>query len=99
MLPATPRVFLETIRSFKSRKGSEKYSSSVDGPIELAESWGIDTSAWDRTWSSLSGGEAQRITLSLAVGIPGAEILLLDGKNTLGFLYNTHQSSRTYFCP
>ena len=47
--------------------------------VELAESWGVDSSAWDRAWSSLSGGEAQRISLSLAVGIPGAEILLLDG--------------------
>lgn len=78
MLPSTPRVFLDNVRSFKSRKGTEKYSSSVDGPIELAESWGIDASAWDRPWSSLSGGEAQRIVLALAVGIPGAEILLLD---------------------
>jgi ABC-type transport system involved in cytochrome bd biosynthesis fused ATPase/permease subunit len=31
------------------------------------------------TGSSLSGGEVQRVALALAVGIPGAEILLLDG--------------------
>lgn len=27
----------------------------------------------------MSGGEVQRVTLALAVGIPGPEILLLDG--------------------
>ncbi|KAG8816923.1 hypothetical protein FRC17_000136 [Serendipita sp. 399] len=78
LLPSTPRRFLETILSFQTRKSNEKYSSSVDGPIELAENWGVDSTAWDRPWSSLSGGEAQRINLALAVGLPGAEILLLD---------------------
>ena len=95
ILPGTPQRFLETVLSFKSRKGTEKYSSTVDGPVELAERWGIDNTCWDRpcssvlyalerfiyryTGSSLSGGEVQRIALALAVGIPGAEILLLDG--------------------
>ncbi|KAG8808709.1 hypothetical protein FRC17_003820 [Serendipita sp. 399] len=78
LLPSTPRRFLETILSFQTRKSNEKYSSSVDGPIELAENWGVDSTAWDRPWSSLSGGEAQRVNLALAVGLPGAEILLLD---------------------
>ncbi|KAG8839175.1 hypothetical protein FRB91_007158 [Serendipita sp. 411] len=78
LLPYTPRHFLETVLSFKSRKSDEKHSSNVDGPVELAENWGVEASAWDRTWSSLSGGEAQRINLALAVGLPGPEILLLD---------------------
>lgn len=72
---------------FKSRKGTEKHSSRMDGPVELAESWGVDSSAWDRNWSSLSGGEAQRVTLAMAVGMPGAEILLLDGMSLFIDLY------------
>lgn len=78
LLSGTPRTFLQTVLSFKSRSGMEKYTSSVDGPIELAETWGVDSSVWDRAWSSLSGGEAQRVALALAVGLPTAEILLLD---------------------
>lgn len=78
MLPSTPRAFLTTIMTFKSRQGIEEHSSKTDGPIELAESWGVDSATWDRNWSSLSGGEAQRVSLAMAVGIPGAEVLLLD---------------------
>ena len=33
-----------------------------------------------QTWSTLSGGEAQRIALAIAVGIGGAEVVLLDGR-------------------
>lgn len=33
---------------------------------------------WTRDWATLSGGEGQRIALAIAVGIGGAEIILLD---------------------
>lgn len=49
-------------------------------PIELADSWGVEEELWDRNWSTLSGGEMQRIALAIAVGMKTAEILLLDGK-------------------
>lgn len=48
--------------------------------IELAESWHIHEEVWDRPWSSISGGEAQRCALAVACGFPDTEILLLDGK-------------------
>jgi len=35
---------------------------------------------WAREWSTLSGGEGQRIALAIAVGIGGAEVVLLDGE-------------------
>jgi alpha-D-ribose 1-methylphosphonate 5-triphosphate synthase subunit PhnL len=41
--------------------------------------WGIEKVLWDRAWADLSGGEAQRINLAIAVGLDVAEILLLDG--------------------
>jgi len=53
---------------------------AMHGPIRVAEQWGVDEELWDRPWGSLSGGESQRIALAVAVGIPGAEVLLLDGK-------------------
>jgi ABC-type Mn2+/Zn2+ transport system ATPase subunit len=35
---------------------------------------------WDREWATLSGGEGQRIALAIAAGLPGAEVILLDGE-------------------
>lgn len=47
--------------------------------MQVAEEWGIDEELWDRPWTSLSGGESQRIALAVAIGLPGSEVLLLDG--------------------
>ncbi len=49
--------------------------------LDVAEAWGVDRELWDRTWANLSGGEAQRIALAIAVGLGTAEVLLLDGKS------------------
>ncbi|KAI0636771.1 P-loop containing nucleoside triphosphate hydrolase protein [Trametes polyzona] len=46
--------------------------------LAVAESWGIERELWDRAWANLSGGEAQRIVLAIAVGLDTAEVLLLD---------------------
>lgn len=46
----------------------------------MSKEWGIEEELWDRNWSELSGGEAQRIALATGVGLKNAEILLLDGK-------------------
>ncbi|OAX44680.1 P-loop containing nucleoside triphosphate hydrolase protein [Rhizopogon vinicolor AM-OR11-026] len=77
LLPGTPRDFLGAITSFKSRKSSSK-DAAVNYPLEVAEAWGIDNELWDRSWTSLSGGESQRIALATAVGLNTAEVLLLD---------------------
>jgi len=47
--------------------------------MDVAEQWGFSEELWDRSWSNLSGGESQRIALAIAVGLNGAEVLLLDG--------------------
>lgn len=80
MLPGTPREFLETVLNFKSRSKLQLHQSASDGPVEISEQWGIPEEEWDRAWSSLSGGEAQRIVLALGLGLPGVEVLLLDGE-------------------
>ncbi|RDX56557.1 P-loop containing nucleoside triphosphate hydrolase protein [Lentinus brumalis] len=94
MLPGTPRDFLRTVYTFgvhKSSSASSKAASAVSDALrssepdlsrheafEIAEFWGIDRELWDRSWTNLSGGEAQRIVLAIAVGIASAEVLLLD---------------------
>lgn len=47
--------------------------------MDLAERWGCARDLWDRPWGSLSGGEAQRLSLAIPYGLNCAEVLLLDG--------------------
>ncbi|KAI0362349.1 P-loop containing nucleoside triphosphate hydrolase protein [Trametes cingulata] len=60
--------------------GLRPIESDISGheAFEVAESWGIQKELWDRSWANLSGGEAQRIVLAIAVGLDTAEVLLLD---------------------
>lgn len=80
LLSGTPRDFLKTVTSFRSRSPKVVYKSDSDitYPIEVANAWGIDEELWDRNWSNLSGGESQRIALAIAIGLNTAEVLLLD---------------------
>jgi len=88
LLPGTPRDFLNTISKFNSRnprsgvlqkKGTDHPAvPDLKAPAEVASAWGIEEELWDRNWSNLSGGESQRISLAIAVGLQNAEILLLD---------------------
>jgi len=84
LLPGTPRDFLTVVLSFNSRSKSVKSEHNpisiinMERPIEVAKAWGIDEELWDRNWPNLSGGEAQRVAMAIAVGLNAAEILLLD---------------------
>jgi ABC-type iron transport system FetAB ATPase subunit len=84
LLPGSPRDFLDTIHRFKSRQNpdgtAEIKADHVESSGGIAENWGIEAELWDRPWVSLSGGEAQRMALAIAVGIEGTEVLLLDGE-------------------
>jgi ABC-type dipeptide/oligopeptide/nickel transport system ATPase subunit len=39
----------------------------------------MDAALWRREWATLSGGEAQRMGLAVAVSLGDAEVILLDG--------------------
>ncbi|KAG8935682.1 hypothetical protein FRC02_006958 [Tulasnella sp. 418] len=75
LLPSTPRVFVNNIAQYSSRKDS---NTNEQAAIELGEKWSLNSEVWDRPWSSLSGGEAQRCALSIACTLANTEILLLD---------------------
>lgn len=64
-------------------------SESID-PLELAAEWGIEKTMWKREWGTLSGGEGQRIALAVAVGVGGAEVVLLDGGSNFLFSNGYH---------
>lgn len=86
LLPDTPRAFLTAVESFSARKSKEKHPASVSHPIELATAWNLPEEVWDRPWSTLSGGEAQRVALATAIGMGTAEVLLLDGEENHLFM-------------
>ncbi|KAF9005660.1 P-loop containing nucleoside triphosphate hydrolase protein [Cyathus striatus] len=84
LLPGSPRDFLNSVCSLGARKAlgknKEEYSigATFQRATETSQAWGIDAELWQREWSNLSGGEAQRIVLAAAVALGTAEVLLLD---------------------
>ena len=82
LLPGTPRDLIETMCTFHARLTPERFSGDslhLHRAMDLAERWGIAKELWDRPWGSLSGGEAQRLSLAIPYGLNCAEVLLLDG--------------------
>ncbi|PVU86133.1 hypothetical protein BB559_006009 [Furculomyces boomerangus] len=71
-LEGTPMDLYRTVSKLKFQKDRR----DID-PISLSEKWSVDAALWERNWSSLSGGEQQRIALSIAVS-RNPTILLLD---------------------
>lgn len=63
-------------------------------PYRIAEEWGIERTMWARDWSTLSGGEGQRIALAIAIGLGGADVVLLDGEWQRSFCNHFLLSSR-----
>lgn len=100
MLPGTPREFIQQVHSYSARKDDES-KDAERAAIEMGDSWSLDSEVWDRSWSALSGGEAQRAALAVACTLKGTEVLLLDGKLIktirLCYLWLTRYA-RTHFC-
>lgn len=71
-LGATPAEHYALVQAL----GAQQARPSSD-PKELAESWRLPPEAWDKSWATLSGGEAQRAALAVAVSRESA-VLLLD---------------------
>ena len=67
---------------FQARQSSHDSADKVLArAMETAAGWGVDNALWQRPWTTLSGGEAQRVTLAIALGLDTAEVLLLDGEH------------------
>lgn len=94
MLPGSPQDFLAAIVALDAHKALAKKKArrvpALQRAMDIASSWDISSQLWEREWSNLSGGEAQRIALAIALGLDTAEVLLLDGMRCSRFFRLVH---------
>ncbi len=72
----TPHQLYEEILHFDRRKGKPT-TLTKESPQQIAKEWGVSDRLFYQEWSSLSGGEAQRISLAIALSLR-PDVLLLD---------------------
>ncbi|KAG6814536.1 hypothetical protein H0H92_000063 [Tricholoma furcatifolium] len=83
ILPGTPHDFLNNLAALNAHKTHAQKKESVaadpwERALEISGQWGVDPQLLDREWSNVSGGESQRIALSIALALGTAEVILLD---------------------
>lgn len=79
-LSGSPMEFYDLLRGFRAQRRRCALSGrdyDDDTLAKITANWGLDASKLEQPWSTLSGGEAQRCSLGIALALR-PEVLLLD---------------------
>ncbi|OZJ03364.1 hypothetical protein BZG36_02980 [Bifiguratus adelaidae] len=73
-MPGTPLEFLDRVKQLKAQAARV---TQFDDPIKIGLEWNLSEHLWYEEWSTLSGGEMQRMQLALGLSLK-PDVVLLD---------------------
>jgi len=92
---ATERsVMMDTDNEMGSLTPSLCFDKRFTDMVTLVNDWGIPTAMLHRPWSTLSGGQSQRILLAMAVCLK-PDVLLLDESTSAMVEITTHRVEKS----